>query len=257
MKITLLDYIKNPMGGKSNVLTNRAMYHQLYTDKFDKLLVRENGKIEYHLYRDAEKFIVWFKIPSEKIEKFYYDVVFEFTPRSSLDRVAKSIENYYVRFFSNDPAFIFTYAYVFNKNGLLFEDLVDKIGNKAKSDPPKETNPNKVIGYVKTFYFAYLTMKLKGLFTKAVFSGNGTRYFKSTFAKQIMSAKDKIDERIERGNRKPILDKAKKKIQRPVKTTLDDLRDKLRIKKTPTVNKTKSMKRTPLKRPTLRSKNKT
>ena len=250
MKITLLDYIKNPMGG--NVMTNRAMYHQLYVDKFDKLLVRENGRIEYHLYRDAEDYIIHFKIPSEKIAKFYYDVVFRFTPNSAADKDAKTLNNYSVTFFSNDPSFIFTYANVFIKNKLIMEDLLDKIPAKAKKEPPKETNPKNIIGYVKSFYFAYLVMKQHGLFNKVVFSGNGRRYFKVIFTKQIEHADKKIDERISKGEHKDIISKARDKIKKA--KSLNPIKNALGIKSTPTTKNTTKTKLTKTFKPIRKTK---
>ena len=49
MKIVFDKYIDNP-AGKGNVITNRSMYKQMYKDKFNKVMVREQGKIEYKFF---------------------------------------------------------------------------------------------------------------------------------------------------------------------------------------------------------------
>lgn len=192
MKMTLLEYIDNPMGGR---ITQKDVIRRFYTDKFDKLLLRENGHIEHHLYMIGNVFIIHFKIPSEAVEKVYYDVVFEFSPSKKEDIASQSLENYNVRFFSNDPAFVFNYAYVFKSKGLLIEDLSPLLGKAPLNDAPKVTNPNKIVGHVKSFYFAYLFMKTKGLFKKVVFTGNKKTYISSIFKQQIATAESKLEER--------------------------------------------------------------
>ena len=51
MDMTFDDYIQNPMGRENAVISNRNMYRDLYKAKLDKILVRENGKIEYHWHQ--------------------------------------------------------------------------------------------------------------------------------------------------------------------------------------------------------------
>ena len=48
--MTFDEYIKNPMGNKSTVMTNLRMYNELYTKKWETLMVRENGIVNYKLY---------------------------------------------------------------------------------------------------------------------------------------------------------------------------------------------------------------
>ena len=71
--MTYDQYIKNPMGG--SVVTNRQVLMDMYNQKWNDLLVRENGKINYYLYRDKGNYYLHFKIPSEVVPKFYYDTV--------------------------------------------------------------------------------------------------------------------------------------------------------------------------------------
>jgi hypothetical protein len=105
-------------------------------------------------------------MPSETTPKLYYDVMIEFTGEDNLDYTMPKLDNYKVRFFSNDPNFTFTFAYVYNKQGLIIQDLKKKLSAQSITDKPKVTNPNKVVGWVKVFYFAYLYMVDHGLFNK-------------------------------------------------------------------------------------------
>lgn len=253
MKITLQEYIKNPSGG--NAVSQRGLYHDFYAKKFDALILRENGKLDYTLYNNGEKYLIHFKIPSETIEKFYYDVVFEFSPRNADVASSPTLNNYYVKFFSNDPSFIFTFAYVFLKNDLVIDDLKSKIGAKPSKEAPKKTNPQRIVGYVKSFYFAYLFMKAKGLFNKVVFRGNGKKYFKTPFLLKIESAQSKIDKRIELQKEKNKAARVARRLERNearANNTLNNVVHGKGIRRTPTVKTTRSISRVKSSRVTKR-----
>lgn len=165
MEMTFDDYIQNPMGKENAVISNRNMYRDLYKAKLDKILVRENGKIEHHCYSVGKKYICYLKIPSEVVPKFYYDVLIEFNPPSKIIG-SGSLKDYNVRFFSNDPSFVYTFAHAFIKNGLFINNYQDKMSAKAVKEVAKEKNPKNQVGYVKSLYFAYLFMQSRGLFSK-------------------------------------------------------------------------------------------
>ena len=55
MEMTFRQYIDNPLGKRNAVFSQRDMYKNLYTDKFDKLLLREAGKIDFALYYDDNR----------------------------------------------------------------------------------------------------------------------------------------------------------------------------------------------------------
>ena len=48
-------YIDHPMGKRNAVFSQRDLFKQLYTEKFDKVFLREAGKTNYVLYIDKEK----------------------------------------------------------------------------------------------------------------------------------------------------------------------------------------------------------
>lgn len=197
MKITYTQYINNPLGEKSSVITNRGMYQKLYRDKLDKILLREGGKVKYTLYKSKENYYVHFKIPSEVVNKFYYDTIIEFYTDDPIKAKSTNLRDYYVRFYSNDPAFVYTFGYAFIKNKLFIEDLLPKMTTEAKKQEAKERNPQSLVGYVKSLFFAYLLIGDYNLFSKVLYDKSGESYSKTKLLKQVEHAKDKIKARQE------------------------------------------------------------
>lgn len=213
MEMTFKQYIENPLGKRNAVFSQRDMYKALYTDKFDKLFLREAGKINFKMYYDDnDKFYIHIKIPSEGVKNFYYDAVIMFYTDDAAVHSQPTLENYNVKFFSNDPAFVFTYLRVFLKNDLFFEDLKVKSSKLALKEDPKQTNPYQIPGYSKILYFAYLFMKMKNLFAKYMYKTYGSKYNKKDFLKEIMHTDEKIALREELG-RKEAEEKRKEEIK--------------------------------------------
>ena len=169
MEMTFDQYIQNPMGISNAVFSNRNMYRNLYISKLDKILVREMGKVDYTLYKSKSKYYIYMKIPSEAITKFYYDVVIEFSEPKEKKLLDSTISNYNVRFYSNDPSFVFTFAHAFIKNKLFITELKDVMSPEAIKKAAVEKNPSNQVGYVKSLYFAYLIMKRENIFNKKKF----------------------------------------------------------------------------------------
>ena len=169
MKMTYDQYIQNPMGVANAVFSNRDMYRELYMNKLDKILVREMGHIDYTLYKSKNKYYVYIKVPSEVIEKFYYDVVIEFSEPDDKSLIDSTLKNYNVSFYSNDPSFVYTFAHAFIKNKLFIEELKDVMSKEAIKKVAVEKNPSNQVGYVKSLYFAYLILKRENIFNKKKF----------------------------------------------------------------------------------------
>ena len=191
MKMTFDEYIQNPMGRENAVISNRIMYRNLYTEKLDKILVREAGKIDIKAYQVGKRYICYLKIPSEVVPKFYYDVLIEFTPPKGLFTEA-DLKKYTVRFYSNDPSFVFTFAHAFIKNDMFIKDFEDKMSKKAIKDKAKEKNPYDQVGYVKSLYFAYLIMSRRGYFSKTRYVDT---YSEKALKREITDADKKIQDR--------------------------------------------------------------
>lgn len=197
MKITFTQYINNPLGEKNSVITNRAMYQKMYRDKLDKILLREGGKVKYYLYKNKDNYYIHFKIPSEVIDKFYYDTVIEFYTTDPIKAKSMSLKDYYVKFYSNDPAFVYTFAHAFIKNDIFITDLESKMTKESVKNVAKEKNPKNLVGYVKSLFFAYLLLGDYGLFSKTLYDNTAEKYSKSKLLKTVEHAKDKVKDRQE------------------------------------------------------------
>lgn len=197
MKITYTQYINNPLGERNSVITNRGMYQKMYRDKLDKILLREGGRVKYKLYKSKNRYYIHFKIPSEVINKFYYDTVIEFYTDDPLKEKSVSLRDYYVRFYSNDPAFCYTFGHSFIKNELFVTDLLPKMMREVRRTVAKEKNPKNLVGYVKSLFFAYLLIGDYGLFSKDIYDRTAEKYNKNKLLGLIEHAEDKIRKRKE------------------------------------------------------------
>lgn len=207
--MTFDEYILNPMSKAGSVFgaAMRESMRTIYTTKFNNILLRENGDVAYKLYSTNDNnYIIHLKIPSEVVKKFYYDVVIRFYTNAEVKDAGRSLNKYQVQFFSNDPAFVYTYAYTFINNKLFFRDLLPKMSSEAIKQKPKIKNPTNMVGYVKSLYFAYLFMESRGLFKTVSWNGC-LPYEKTRLLQSVMKADQKIADR-EREGRK--VDKRKK-----------------------------------------------
>lgn len=81
-----------------------------YREKYEALIKKKDIIMEAYRVMPAGYVIVWLKIPSQSLNKFYYDVLLQLEPGDG----AKSFEECDVKFFSNSPSFVYGgYAYIF------------------------------------------------------------------------------------------------------------------------------------------------
>ena len=210
--MTFQQYIDNPMGKKAAVFSQREMYKDLYTKKYGAVLLRENGSFTTKLYYDKgkDRYFIHMRVPSEVVPKFYYDVVVEFYPISAANNTDTTLNNYGVKFFSNDPAFVFTYEYVFSNNGLFIDELKPCASKTALKEKPKERNPYEIPGYVKSLYFCFLHMKGKSLFNKTHWKNYAEKFVIRTLINNIEPADKKILDRQRKGEEIEVQKKAEK-----------------------------------------------
>ena len=200
--MTFDEYISNPMGRKNAVFSGREMFRTMYREKLDAILVREVGKVKYKLFTSNNgKYYVHFKIPSEPIKEFYYDTVIEFYTDQHGVEISSNLKKYYVKFYSNDPSFVFTFAHAMKANDMLIKDLEPKMSKQALKNIAEEKNPKDEVGYVKSIFFAYLLMQQYNLFDKSMFKLYGEKYSKSKLLDDVEHADKKIEDRIEEGNK--------------------------------------------------------
>ena len=203
MKITFNGYIDNPMGKKNAVFSQRDMYRKLYTEKLDKIILREASKFTYRLFYDKanDRYFCHVKVPSETIDRFYYDTVIMFYSDDPMAKGYKDLRHYFVKFYSNDPAFVYTFAHAFIENEIFIEELVPKMAKKAVKDVAKEKNPENLVGYVKSIYFAYLIMQKYSLFEKVNYSTHGKKFTVKELLSDVMDASKKVALRQEEGEK--------------------------------------------------------
>lgn len=195
--MTFDQYILNPMGKSNAVFSQRELAKTMYTEKFDVINLRENGNFYYQLFFDKsnDEYFCYIKIPSENVEGFYYDVVVKFYTKDNGLRTAANLNSYDIQFFSNDPAFVYTYARVFDKLGLFINELRSKGSKVALKNDPVERNAYQIPGYVKSLYFAYLYMKAHLLFVKNTYRAAGTPYSAAKLKALVTDTQAKLDER--------------------------------------------------------------
>ena len=234
----------------------RESMRTTYKQKFDNILLRENGKINYRLYTTKKnEYIIHVKVPSEVIKKFYYDVVIYFYADENVKSGGQNLLKYQTKFFSNDPAFVYNYAHTFLIKKLFFEDLKVRMSKEAIKLEAKEKNPQNIVGYVKSIYFAYLFMSQSNLFNTIRWKG-AEKYVKSTFVDTIRPADEVITDRQEeekkRDKRKKIVvDKATAKALGRYNLS-GEAKERL-VTTTKTVPKVKATKMTKATKPTRKS----
>jgi hypothetical protein len=232
--MTFDEWIANPGGKGNSVITNRAMVHKNYTNQWDVIRVKENGVISYKLYTGNEDYYIHFKIPTESEDKFYYDVVIRFFPPSNDKTMTmeRTLKNYQIQVYSNDPYFVFTYCYAYNSHKMFISDLKNKMSSLALTEPAKVRNPKNQIGYVKSIYFAYLEMKHLDLFSKVQWETISKKYNKNVWSQTVEHSEDLLQKT------KEIRAKNKKNKKKMQKETLDN--NKLLNKLKPIADRIKS-----------------
>lgn len=246
--MTLEEYIANPMGknNASNTPLMREAAKANYRAKFDNVMLKENGTVNFYLYKDSQNnaFYAHIKVPSEVIKNFYYDTIFKFTTSSDKNTEGgNNLEKYQIHFFSNDPAFVYTHANTYIRNDLFITELTPRMSKQAVQQPAKEKNPTDALGYVKSIFFAYLYMKNRGLFKKVSYSA-AQEFNLKTLMNNIMPADQKLalreDEERKRDKRKKV--KVDENLAR--KLSRYDLSDKARERMVVTTKKTATVKKT-------------
>ena len=203
MKITLDQYILNPMGRRNAVMNAvaREAIASDYLKRYARVMMREHSIMKHTLYKDERhnRYIAHIKVPSETVSKFYYDIVLEFTANEDVKAGGEDLFKYNCRFFSNDPAFVYTYAHVFKEDEIFYTDLRSKMSKVALKKAPTETNPSNTVGYVKTIYFAYLFMRSRDLNNRSKFTAQAIPMNLKRLVSEVEDVDDKITARQEEG----------------------------------------------------------
>lgn len=153
--------------------------------------------------------IVYVRVPSEAVNGMTYDNLIEFYPIDKNQQKWKdaTVKDYGIKFWANTPSFVFNYAFVYNRRGLLIERYLDKYNTGLPKDQALDiTNPKMIVGYEKYLYFACKYIEVKGLLEtkKLVNLANGLSA--NYFNKDIRTP----DEILAENKKKRVLQKKKK-----------------------------------------------
>lgn len=155
IKQTLSEYMNNPSGKGSTFIPNRQLIIDDYKRRYEK--IKEHHKFEVTIYKIKEDYLFHILVPSEAKDKdMYYDVVLQFTMADEDFKNEMLLKRYYVKFFSNSPSFVYTHAYAYNSNGILVDFLKKKYNHEVLSKEPSIRNPQEIITFEKSVYFACL-----------------------------------------------------------------------------------------------------
>lgn len=149
---TLREFIDNPMGKGSTAIPNRQLIKDDLIRRYNELIKKK--KIEFTVYRDKDEYYFHFLIPSESERENTYDVVLHFTQGEENFKFDNFLNRYYVKFFSNCPSFIYTYAFAFNMYGWFIEDFSGKYHDEVLEQDPITRNPGEIVSYEKSIFFA-------------------------------------------------------------------------------------------------------
>lgn len=168
--LTLHQLLTNPTGPGSGMVNAR---YRIIQDLDARLagMIRDGKKFRFISYRDSGRTVFHVQVPSETFaEEFFFDVVIEVDTASGLKKELLSSP---VKVYSNSPAFMFTYAYVANQEGLLIPWLKEKVGHTALTQPPTMRNPVETLGFEKSIYYACQYVLRNGLYKPEIFPPKG------------------------------------------------------------------------------------
>lgn len=135
--------------------------------------------------KDKSSFYFLVKVPSSSFKKnaLAYDVIIEvINAKGSGDNIFDKP----IRVFSNSPSFVFTYAYVFNKHGLLIPWLKNKYSKKILDNVPVSRNPKQELELDQSLKVALLHL---GTVYKYGTMDTSSRHAKRLFKNEIDQTK--------------------------------------------------------------------
>lgn len=196
MPITMEDILNNPTGKGSAGLARRDIIRQNLMNRYEK--VRNKIYCKVSSLEDGTTVFV-LDIPSESYYDIYhlnYQVVLTFreneTTMSNLKK-AGYLNNYDMQMYSNTPNFMYTYAYVYNADGLIQPWLLKKLPREALTEVPKVRNPQLQYGYEKSVYFSLLYIKENGL-NKVSFLRSTPTVTTNKIFREVPSSEAKLEE---------------------------------------------------------------
>lgn len=149
---SLEEFYKNPAGSgitSMSIGTIKDSYIKRYN------YMKEKGKkFDCNIYKEHDSSYYYHIIVPSEQNTNNYDVVIHMTN----DEVTGNMKKWKFEVFSNSPGFVFTYAYIYANTELLIPWLSDKYPKEIFSKMPLERNPDLVLSYDKSVFFAIHTI---------------------------------------------------------------------------------------------------
>ena len=143
---TIEEFLKAPFGNEEPKNQDfEQKYKKLYTDKRISLVA---------LTQIDDDYLLHLSVGSDTNPTEAYDVVLLFFTDNETIKKEITFKNYYVKFFSNSPSFIYQYAVLYRQNGFLIDMLYDKMDEKYKDVLPDKVNKDHNLSYDKSIYCA-------------------------------------------------------------------------------------------------------
>jgi len=193
--MTINQFLKNPVGFGSAAGARRDIIIENLRKRYHDLYKKNKKLFKMSVFTEENNYYFVFNIPSETYGEKYkltYDVVIQLIPigRASNDL---TLNRYAVKVFSNAPNFLFTYAYVYNRDGIIIDFLLDKVSDTALTRPPEIRNPHQEYGFEKSVYFALLYITTNKHVTKAMLKKNKDLNIK-VIQNNIITCEEKLNQ---------------------------------------------------------------
>lgn len=164
--LTPNNILVNPIPGSSHIAPRSLIIKQL---NYKTMQYMSKGAIKIiSCIVKKENLFVHLKMGSESLPNIWYDIIFEFPKfrRINGDTVFNGISMKLneMKVFSNNPEFVFTYAYVFNQRGYLISEYKKYIGTLALTVKPKQKNPTTELGMSTSLFVCLKYLEINGFF---------------------------------------------------------------------------------------------
>jgi len=198
--ITYEEFRLNPSGKGTAFFRSREVVKEDLERRTLMLIKYSKGSFQEKIYanKDLTEIIIHLKVPSEqKIiidKKLLYDVVIELTNEEAAIKTFMSVAKYRIRFYSNSPDFQFTYTFSAKEHDLLPAFTISKCSQEALIQSAEKRNPDGIIGFNKSIFFALNYIQYKGLYRLNEIRRNRNDINYRTILDSIASMEEKFTE---------------------------------------------------------------
>lgn len=159
--MTIQEYLTNPAGKGSTVLGDQSLIKSRYEEEAQALL--SSGKIPNVYFLKKRYIIFHFQLESKSGAKYggnlHYDILIQLDIKA-IKPEEKKILDIDFQVYSNCPSFLYTYANLFNKKGLLINWSKKLFEKETIRKMASVRNSYGIIGYERSLYITMLLIKM-------------------------------------------------------------------------------------------------